>query len=88
MSGELDEICEFLMVLGEFGTPRTKRLDFSAIIGGTILPEARELLLVATQQRDTLMDGIENSGQKVNSYNVVSSVEHYLPSLYKLLHSM
>ena len=62
MGEPLDPVCEALLVFGSFGTPTTKRVDFDAVIGGKLAHEARELLRVATQFRDSLVDGLDNSG--------------------------
>ncbi|GBG26085.1 Hypothetical Protein FCC1311_023052 [Hondaea fermentalgiana] len=85
---DLDAVAELLMKFTEFGTPTTKPLSFEAIIGGNLSHEAQELLQVATQQRETLLDGITNMGGRVDPRNVVAAVENYLPSVYKITHSM
>ena len=88
MGEPLDPVCEALLVFGSFGTPTTKRVDFDAVIGGKLAHEARELLRVATQFRDSLVDGLDNSGHAVDPRNVVGGVENYLPHIYKITHSM
>jgi len=81
-------ICELLLQFHTFDTPCTKSLNFDAIIGGELNFEARELLFVATQQRDTLIDGISNEGDRVDPRNVIAAIELYMPSIYKITHSM
>jgi len=86
MSGPFEEV---LLNFSEFAVPMTKPVDFDAVIGGELLFEARELLGVATTQRDTLMDGIAQLGAgDADPRNVVASVETYLPSIYKITYSM
>lgn len=88
MESELDEACELLLGFTEYRTPTTKAVDFNATIGGNIDLAARELLTVATQQRETLTDGMDNSGHRVDPRNVVAAVENYLPSVYKITYSL
>uniref|UniRef100_A0A7S2R628 BRO1 domain-containing protein n=1 Tax=Mucochytrium quahogii TaxID=96639 RepID=A0A7S2R628_9STRA len=84
----MDPVSELLLRFFEFNSPRTKHVDFNGIIGGALSFEARELLGVTTSQRSTLMDALDNSGQTVDPRNISAAVENYLPSVYKLTHSM
>lgn len=77
-----------MLTIGNFQVAGTAGVDFDKTIGGTLDPDARKLLNVATSQRKLLMQGITNEGDAVDPRNITSSVDSYYPSLWRITRSM
>jgi hypothetical protein len=77
-----------MLAIGDFHVAGTSAVDFDGTIGGTLELDARKLLKVATAQRKLLMQGITNEGAAVDPRNIISSVDAYYPSLWRITRSM
>jgi len=67
-------------------TTTSKPVDLDSIFGGNLNEEARSLLRQATSQRARLMEVL--SDPKVDARNVISAVDAYLPSIWRVTASM
>jgi len=66
--------------------PTTRPIDFSACFGGNLSSEARDLLHLATAQRNKLIEVLGASGDAAppDPRNITAAVEAYLPSLWTI----
>lgn len=52
------------------------------------LPQRRQLLLLATRNRELLEEGLTYEGDKVDPRNIIAAVDTYLPSVWKIQESL
>ena len=80
------ELLTFLRTPFSLNAPGSKPIDLTSIFGGNISHEARELLRQATDQRAKLLEVLADS--KSDPRNVISAVDAYLPSIWRVTASM
>lgn len=77
-----------LSFVGELKSSGTNDIDYSRTIGGDLIPEARQLLLLATRNRERLVESLSIEGNPVDPRNAIAAVESYLPSVWKIQESL
>ncbi len=81
--------CEkVLLTFSEFEISTTQAVDFDKTIGGALAYDARQLLIMATTQRQVLVDGLTYEGSRVDPRNVIKGVDAYESTIWRITHSM